>query len=124
MNWKSLSKYAVNRKSSILATDSPKQSRAPPPIGIRARVEPPPPSRKRSDRDGEKGLYFKAAPAERKAVSAKMECDTWFEAVWLRPNCRIMMGSKKIWDDDCILGDEITCNTNRGSYSCHDVNLF
>lgn len=50
---KSLSKYAVKRKSSILATVSPRQSRAPPPNGIRARGEPPPPFRKRSGTDGE-----------------------------------------------------------------------
>lgn len=105
---KSLSKYAVKRKSSILATVSPRQSRAPPPNGMRARGEPPPPSRKRSGTDGE-GLKKKKMSSMNQRDSS--ESRTWFEAVRVRPHGRIVMSSKEIGDDDCVSRDEVTCKT-------------
>lgn len=101
----------MKRKSSILATVSPRQSRAPPPKGIRARVEPPPPSRKRSgtDRVGLK-KYF-----NRYEEWAPEESRTRFEAIRVRPNFRIVVSSKQIWDDDRVSGDKVTCNTEHQS---------
>lgn len=118
---KSLSRYAVKRKSSILATVSPRQSRAPPPKGIRARVEPPPPSRKRSGTDRVSlKKYF-----NRYEEQTPEESRTRFEAIRVRPNFGIVVSSKQIRDDDRVSGDEVACNTehhsqntvNRRSYS-------
>lgn len=109
---KSLSKYAVKRKSSILATVSPRQSRAPPPNGMRARGEPPPPSRKRSGTDRE-GL--KKTNKKRLHPETTKENRTWFEAVRVCPNGRIVVSSKQIGDDDRVSGDEVTCNTEHWS---------
>lgn len=113
---KSLSKYAVKRKSSILATVSPRQSRAPPPNGMRARGEPPPPSRKRSetDREGLKKKKQKKA-SSRNNQRESSENRTWFEAVRVCPNGGIVVSSKQIGDDDRVSGDEVTCNTEHWS---------
>lgn len=105
---KSLSRYAVKRKSSFLATFSPRQSRAPPPKGIRARVEPPPPFRKRSGTDSvglKKYLY------NRYEERTPEESRTRLEAIRVRPNFGIVVSSKQIRDDDRVSGDEVTCNT-------------
>lgn len=99
----------MNRKSSILAIDSPRQSRAPLPKGIRARVEPPPPSRKRSER---RRSCFNWDQVWKNAHQIT-ESNTWFEAVRVSPNCRIMVSSKQIRDDDSVLGDEVTRDTKR-----------
>lgn len=47
----------------------------------------------------------------------QMWSGTWFEAVRLRPDCRIVMSSKKIRNDDRILGNEETCNTKKKQFS-------
>lgn len=36
---------------------------------------------------------------------------TWSEAVWVGPNCRIVVSAEQIGDDDRVLGDEVTRNT-------------
>lgn len=105
---KSLSRYAVKRKSSILATVSPRQSRAPPPNGIRARVEPPPPSRKRSGTDTAGLKKYFSRYQER--TDLRREPSTRLEAVRVRPNLRIVVSSKQIRDDHRVFGDEVTCN--------------
>lgn len=43
------------------------------------------------------------------------ESCTWFEAVWVRPNGRIMVSAKQIGDDDRVSRDEVTCNAEHSS---------